>query len=217
MAKVYDALRRAEEERRKLSDPRHAAHRSPGVGARRSTPETPPAPKPPRASLFRRLWPKRMRGRGRRRLQQAPDRAAPARLVRGRAVPRAARPDRCAGDARAADPHDRDDERAARRGQDHGVDQSRAGHRALARAPRAVDRLRSAPPARAQRARAAAQGRSRRGAHRRRDVRGSGRARGRRRPRRARGARSAGESLGAARLAEHARSDRGGRASATTG
>lgn len=58
MAKVYDALRRAEEERRKLSDsgaqPIARLEWEP-----EATPETPPAPKTPRASLFRRLWPKR--------------------------------------------------------------------------------------------------------------------------------------------------------------
>jgi capsular exopolysaccharide synthesis family protein len=58
MAKVYDALRRAEEERRKLSDPGTQPiarlEWEPEV-----TPEAPPAPKPPRAPLFRRLWPKR--------------------------------------------------------------------------------------------------------------------------------------------------------------
>lgn len=58
MAKVYDALRRAEEERRKLSDPG-----TPPIARLEwepeVTPETPPAPKPPRAPLFRRLWPKR--------------------------------------------------------------------------------------------------------------------------------------------------------------
>jgi capsular exopolysaccharide synthesis family protein len=57
MAKVYDALRRAEEERRKLSNAG-----SPPIARLEwepeSTPETPPAPKAARASLFRRLWPK---------------------------------------------------------------------------------------------------------------------------------------------------------------
>ena len=57
MAKVYDALRRAEEERRKLSDsaagPVAHLEWEPEVA-----PETAPAPKRPRVSLFRRLWPK---------------------------------------------------------------------------------------------------------------------------------------------------------------
>jgi capsular exopolysaccharide synthesis family protein len=57
MAKVYDALRRAEEERRKLSDPATQPL------ARlewepEATPDAPPAPRPRRQSLFRRLWPK---------------------------------------------------------------------------------------------------------------------------------------------------------------
>jgi capsular exopolysaccharide synthesis family protein len=59
MAKVYDALRRAEEERRKLSDP----------GAQpigrlewepEAAPETPLAVKAARAPWFRRMWPKRI-------------------------------------------------------------------------------------------------------------------------------------------------------------
>jgi capsular exopolysaccharide synthesis family protein len=62
MAKVYDALRRAEEERRKLSDP------EPQVVARLEwEPELPadvasiPATTTARASIFRRLWPRRSR------------------------------------------------------------------------------------------------------------------------------------------------------------
>lgn len=58
MAKVYDALRRAEEERRKLSDaaaePIARLEWEPEVAS-----EIEPAPKAPRVSLFRRLWPKR--------------------------------------------------------------------------------------------------------------------------------------------------------------
>ncbi|MGH7337917.1 MAG: hypothetical protein ACREI7_10080, partial [Myxococcota bacterium] len=60
MAKVYDALRRAEEERRKHSD----APAQP-IARLEWEPEVAPesaaksAPKPPRPSLFRRLWPKR--------------------------------------------------------------------------------------------------------------------------------------------------------------
>jgi capsular exopolysaccharide synthesis family protein len=60
MAKVYDALRRAEEERRKHSDtdaqPIARLEWEPEV-----TPETAEraAPRPPRESLFRRIWPKR--------------------------------------------------------------------------------------------------------------------------------------------------------------
>ena len=56
MAKVYDALRRAEEERRKLSDP-GAAHRPPEWEPD-SASETPLLPTA-RAPLLRRLLPKR--------------------------------------------------------------------------------------------------------------------------------------------------------------
>ncbi len=58
MAKVYDALRRAEEERRKHSDSGTGAiarlEWEPEVAT-----ESTPAPKPARESLLRRLWPKR--------------------------------------------------------------------------------------------------------------------------------------------------------------
>ena len=60
MAKVYDALRRAEEERRQHSDAAAAP-----VARLEWEPEVAPeaavvsAPRPPRASLFRRFWPKR--------------------------------------------------------------------------------------------------------------------------------------------------------------
>jgi capsular exopolysaccharide synthesis family protein len=57
MAKVYDALRRAEEERRKLADtaaaPIARLEWEPEVAR-----EAPPEPKAPRESLFRRIWPK---------------------------------------------------------------------------------------------------------------------------------------------------------------
>src|SRR5258707_526057 len=59
MAKVYDALRRAEEERRKYSDT--AAQ---PIARLEWEPEVAPAtaarsaPRPPRESLFRRVWPK---------------------------------------------------------------------------------------------------------------------------------------------------------------
>jgi len=65
MAKVYDALRRAEEERRKHSDT--AAQ---PIARLEWEPEVAPetahvsAPKPPRESLFRRLWPKRIAEEG---------------------------------------------------------------------------------------------------------------------------------------------------------
>ena len=63
MAKVYDALRRAEEERRKLSDPGTQPiarlEWEPEVA-----PETTAAPKSPRTTLFRRLWPKRITEEG---------------------------------------------------------------------------------------------------------------------------------------------------------
>src|SRR5262249_50091975 len=63
MAKVYDALRRAEEERRKLSDPATQPI------ARlewepEATPDAAPAPRPRRPSLFRRLWPKQLAEEG---------------------------------------------------------------------------------------------------------------------------------------------------------
>lgn len=57
MAKVYDALRRAEEERRKLSD-----DQAPAVARLGWEPEVSSevaASKPPRESFFRRLWPRR--------------------------------------------------------------------------------------------------------------------------------------------------------------
>lgn len=60
MAKVYDALRRAEEERRKLSDsaaqPIARLEWEPEAAS-----ETPKAPKAARNSLFRRLWPRARR------------------------------------------------------------------------------------------------------------------------------------------------------------
>jgi capsular exopolysaccharide synthesis family protein len=60
MAKVYDALRRAEEERRKLSDsaaePIARLEWEPEVAPQTATPSI---IKGPRESLFRRLWPKR--------------------------------------------------------------------------------------------------------------------------------------------------------------
>src|SRR5688572_667998 len=65
MAKVYDALRRAEEERRKHSD---AA--APPIARLEWEPEVAPetaavsAPKPPRVSLFRRFWPRRIAEEG---------------------------------------------------------------------------------------------------------------------------------------------------------
>jgi len=65
MAKVYDALRRAEEERRKHSD--SAAQ---PIARLEWEPEVAPetaavsAPRPPRVSLFRRLWPKRITEEG---------------------------------------------------------------------------------------------------------------------------------------------------------
>jgi len=62
MAKVYDALRRAEEERRKLSDaaaePIARLEWEPEV-APEIEPPTPRVSKAPRESLFRRLWPRR--------------------------------------------------------------------------------------------------------------------------------------------------------------
>jgi capsular exopolysaccharide synthesis family protein len=63
MAKVYDALRRAEEERRKLSDPATQP-----IARLEWEPEAAPEAKPtpkikaPRGSLLRRLWPKRDTG-----------------------------------------------------------------------------------------------------------------------------------------------------------
>ena len=65
MAKVYDALRRAEEERRKHSD---AA--APPIARLEWEPEVAPetaavsAPKPPRVPLFRRFWPRRLAEEG---------------------------------------------------------------------------------------------------------------------------------------------------------
>jgi len=65
MAKVYDALRRAEEERRKLSDPA-----TPPVARLEWEPEVAPEPATPRtlkvrrASWFRRVWPKQIAEEG---------------------------------------------------------------------------------------------------------------------------------------------------------
>src|SRR2546427_1025595 len=63
MAKVYDALRRAEEERRKHSDsaaqPIARLEWEPEVA-----PDTAPPARGPRESLFRRLWPKRVTEEG---------------------------------------------------------------------------------------------------------------------------------------------------------
>src|SRR5882724_274193 len=61
MAKVYDALRRAEEERRKLSDP--AAQPIARLDWEPETaPEAEPTPRArtPRESLLRRFWPKKV-------------------------------------------------------------------------------------------------------------------------------------------------------------
>src|SRR5512138_2322271 len=62
MAKVYDALRRAEEERRKLSDPatQPIARLEWEPEAIAPEPAVAPKIKAPRESLFRRLWPKKV-------------------------------------------------------------------------------------------------------------------------------------------------------------
>jgi capsular exopolysaccharide synthesis family protein len=59
MAKVYDALRRAEEERRKLSEPAAQTIARLDWEPEDATSPTTPAPASPRASLFRRVWPRR--------------------------------------------------------------------------------------------------------------------------------------------------------------
>ena len=96
MAKVYDALRRAEAERRRRAPGRTPARAGPLEWEPEASPSIAPPPAVARASFWSRLWPTRRRvaARDDRRPQQAPHLAAAAGLLRGRAVPRAARADR---------------------------------------------------------------------------------------------------------------------------
>jgi protein-tyrosine kinase len=64
MAKVYDALRRAEEERRKLSEPAAQTITRLDWEPEEAGSPAPTAPAGPRESLFRRLWPRRTADEG---------------------------------------------------------------------------------------------------------------------------------------------------------
>ena len=163
MAKVYDALRRAEEERKRRS------------GAPSTAPSTPLDFEPARpqaraagdASLaVEAAGRERRKQRAHGRLQQASHLAAAAGFVRRRAVSLAARPHRRALRA-AADSHDRGHQPALGRRQDDGRDQPRDRHLAEPRPARAADRLRPAQAQDPPGARAASRGRARRGALRR--------------------------------------------------